>query len=428
MSVKVENIEKGIVKLEIEVSAEKFEEGMQKSFKKNQNKYAIPGFRKGKAPRNIIERYYGEGILFEDAVGFTYPDAYDAAVKEQGLEPVSYPEIDVVQIGKGKTFIFSAKVTLKPEVEISGYKNIEIAKVVESVTDEQVDAEIEKERSNNARITKVEDRATQNGDVCVIDFEGFVDDIAFEGGKGNDYPLTLGSNTFIPGFEEQLIGKEIGQDIDVTVTFPVEYHKEDLAGKEAVFKVSIKEIKEKILPELNDDFAKDISEFDTFVEYKNSVKEKINKKADEKSKTEMENALITKLIEMSEIEVPQVMIENRVDQMVQDFDRNLRYQGLDLRRYIEMSGGDYLGFRKRFEERAEKDVRTVLIIEKISKLENIIVTEEEVENNINEMVQKSGETYENVIKYLGEEGKESIKENLVFKKTIDFLIDNANLV
>lgn len=428
MSVKIENIEKGVIKLEIEVSAEKFEEGMQKSFKKNQGQFVVAGFRKGKVPRNIIERNYGEGAFYEDAVGFVYPDAYDEVVKAEKIEPVSYPEIDIVQIGKDKTFIFSAKVTLKPEVEISDYKNMEITKVVAIVSDEEVMAEIEKEQTRNARIVKVEDRLTKDGDICVIDFEGFVDEVAFEGGKGLDYSLTLGSNSFIPGYEEQLVGKELGADVDVTVTFPEDYNKAELSGKVAVFKVKIKEIKEKNLPELNDDFAKDVSEFDTLEEYKTSIKEKLAVKADEKAKTDMENQIIEKLVEAAVVEIPKVMIENRIDQMVQEFDRNLRYQGLDLRKYLEMTGGDYIGFRNRFEERAEKDVRSVLVIEHISKKENIHVTDEDIDKNIVEMAQKSGDTYENFVKYVGEEGKESIKENLVFRKTIDLLVDNAKLV
>jgi trigger factor len=428
MSTKIEKIQKNIIKLEIEVPAQKFEEAVQKSFKKNQTKFAIPGFRKGKAPRNIIERYYGESAFYEDAVEFAYPKAYEELIKKEDLEPVDYPKLDIVQIGKNKDFIFTATVTVKPDVEISEYKNIEINKVNTEVSEEDINNKIKEEQDRNARVIKVEDRTAKNGDICVIDFEGFIDGVPFEGGKGTDYSLTLGSNSFIPGFETQLEEKPIGEEIDVNVSFPEEYHKAELAGKPALFKVKINEIKEKILPELDDDFAKDISEFDTFIDYKNSVREKLQKALDENSKVEMENQLLDKLIQNAVIDLPDVMIENKIDQYIKEMDRNMRHKGFDLKKYLEITGGDYQSFRENFKERAEKEVKVSLIVEKIGKIENIQVTDEQLDNNIKELAQSSGDTYENFLKYINEEVRESLKETMVHQKTLEFLIDNTRVI
>jgi len=425
MNAKMESIEKNVVKLEIEVGVEKFEEGLGKSYKKNCKDFVVSGFRKGKVPRNVVERYYGEEVLFEDAVGFVYPDAYDDAVLQNELEPVEYPKIEIVQIGKGKNLIFSATVTIKPEIELGPYKGVEIDKEEVVVSDEQIDSEIEKEQSANARITNVEDRATKSGDVCLIDYEGFIDEVPFDGGKGNDYPLTLGSNSFIPGFEEQLLEKEIGQDLDVNVSFPDDYHEPKLAGKQVYFKVMIKGIKEKLLPEINNDFAKEISEFDTIEEYKNAIHEKLLKKASEDTKDNMEKALLDKVVKGSTVEIPRVMVENRLDSIIKGFDENLRAQKLNLKTYLEMTGGDYPGFRKRFEERAEDEVKTALVVGKIGKVENVDVLEEDIDNNIREMAEEYKDTYENLKQLIEKNGAESLIDGLMFKKTIKLLVDNA---
>lgn len=427
MNVKVENIEKNVVQLEIEVDAAKFEEGMQKSFLKNGKKFNIPGFRKGKAPRKMLERYYGEQVFYEDAINFVCPEAYDEAVKQNDLHPVDRPEIDVKQIGEGQNLIFTATVTVKPEVVLGDYKGVEVAKVEVNVTDDDVEKELQKAAEKNARLITVEDRAVQSGDTAVIDFEGFIDDVAFEGGKGTDYNLVIGSGSFIPGFEDQLIGVEKGAEADVNVSFPADYGKEELAGKPALFKVTVKDIKVKELPVLDDEFAKDVSEFDTLEAYKEDLRKKLVHSAEHKAEHETEDAVIDKVVDNAAVEIPDVMVENRIDSLARDFDMRLRYQGLDLQKYLEIMGMDEAGFRGQFHGRAEKEVKTQLVLEKIAQVEAIAVADEDVEAEIATMAEKYKQNAEEFKKHLRDEDIEYIKGDLIYKKTIEYLVANAKI-
>lgn len=428
MSVKLESIEKNVRKLTIEVEAEKFENAVERSYKKNVKKYEISGFRKGKAPRKIIERNYGEGVFYEDAVGFVYPDAYDLAVKEVGIDPVEYPQIDIENIGNGKDFVFTATVTVKPEVELGDYLGVEVEKNEPTVEESQVDEEIEKERQTNARVTKVEDRPVDDGDICVIDYEGLLDGVPFDGGTAQGHELTIGSNQFIPGFEEQLIGVEVGEKVELNVTFPKEYHQPDLAGMPVVFKVTVNELREKKLPELNDEFAQEVSEFDTLEEYKNSVREGLQKKADEEVKIAFENSALEKISENSNVEIPEVMINNRVEDMIKELESNLSRQGLNLDLYLQLTGMDQDKMKDEFKQRAENEVKVSLVIEAIAKKEEITVSDEDLEAKIKEMAENYNKTYEEIKELIGEPQQEAIKDNLVFKKAVDLVVGNAKVV
>ncbi len=428
MNVKVDKSELNVVTLEIEVDAATFEKGMQKAFLRNAKNFNIPGFRKGKAPRNIVERTYGEQVLYEDAINEVFPDAYDEAVAENDIHPVERPEIDIKQIGNGQNLIFTAKVTVKPEVELGEYKGISINKIEAQVSDEDIQSELERIADRNSRIVTIEDRPVQSGDITVIDFEGFIDGVAFEGGKAEDHELVIGSGQFIPGFEEQLIGVSAGADIEVNLSFPEEYHVKDLAGKPALFKVKIKEIKVKELPAIDDEFAKDVSEFDTLEEYKSDLKEKLLDNARHKAMHDTEDAVVKKAVENATVEIPEVMVENRVDSIVQDFDHRLRYQGLDLNQYLELTGMPMEAFRGQFQSRAKDDVKTQLVIEKISKAENIQASEEDLDEEIKKFAESSQQTEEEFKKHLREEDIEYIKGNIVVKNTIDFLVENAVIV
>jgi trigger factor len=427
MDVKMENIEKNVVQLEIEVDAAKFEEGMQKSFLKNAKKFNLPGFRKGKAPRKMVERYYGEQSFYEDAINFVCPEAYDEAVKQNDLHPVDRPEIDVKQIGEGQNLIFTAKVTVKPEVALGEYKEVEVAKIEVNVTDEELEKELQKTADKNARLITVEDRAVQSGDTVIIDFEGFIDDVAFEGGKGTDHNLVIGSGTFIPGFEDQLIGVEKDADVDVNVSFPEDYGKEELAGKPALFKVKVKDIKVKELPVLDDEFAKDVSEFDTLEAYKEDLRKKLLHSAEHKAEHETEDAVVDKVVDNAAVEIPEVMIENRIDSLARDFDMRLRYQGLDLQKYLEIMGMDADSFRGQFRDRAEKEVKTQLVLEKIAQVETVVVSDVDVEEEIAVMAEKYKQSVEEFKKHLRDEDIEYIKGDLVYKKTIEYLVKNAKI-
>lgn len=428
MNVKVENIEKNVVQLEIEVDAAKFEQGMQKSFSKNAGRFAIPGFRKGKAPRKMVERYYGEQVLYEDAINFVCPEAYDEAVESNDLHPVERPEIDIKQIGEGKELIFTAKVTVKPEVELGEYKGVEVSKIEVNVTDEDVEKELQTVIDKNARLVTVEDRAVQSGDTTIIDFEGFIDGVPFEGGKASDFELVIGSGQFIPGFEDQLIGTKTGDDVDVNVSFPEEYQKEELAGKPALFKVKIKEIKVKEMPAVDDEFAKDVSEFDTLEEYKQDLKNKLIHNAEHKAEHETEDNIIDKVVENATVDIPKVMVEKHIDNLIYDFDMRLRYQGLDLNRYMEIMGMDADAFRGQFASRAEKEVKTQLVLEKVSSTESIDAAEEEINEEIKRLAENYKQTEEEFKKHLKNDDIEYIKSNLIAKKTIKFLTENAKIV
>ncbi|MCX7748686.1 MAG: trigger factor [Clostridia bacterium] len=428
MNVKVENVEKNVVQLEIEVDAEKFEEGLQKSYLKNAHKFNIPGFRKGKAPRKIVERYYGEGALYEDAINIICPEAYDKAIEENDIHPVDKPEIDIKEIGGGKNLIFTAKVTVKPEVELGEYKGVEVAKVEANVSDEDVEAEFNKVVEKNARIITVEDRGVQSGDIAVIDFEGFMDGVAFEGGKGTNYNLTIGSGEFIPGFEDQLIGTKKDDEVEVNVTFPEDYGKEEFAGKAAMFKVKVHEIKAKELPVVDDEFAKDISEFDTLAEYKEDLKNKLLHKAEHKAEHETEDAVIDKVTENATVEIPRAMIEKQIDHMVYEFGMRLRYQGVELEQYLQMMGMNMGAFREQFAGKAKKDVKTQLTLEKVSKVEELSASEDELDEEIKKLAENYKQPEEEFKKHLKEDDIEYIKGNLIIRKTIKFLVENAKLV
>ncbi len=425
MKVKVENVEKNVVQLEIEVDAAKFEEGMQQSYKKNVSKFNVPGFRKGKAPRNIIERYYGEQALYDDAINIVCSEAYDNAIEENNIQPVDRPEIDIVQIGNKENLIFTAKVTVKPEVELGAYMGVEVKKAEANVTDEDVENEFNKVVEKNARLVSVTDRPIQSGDTAVIDFEGFIDSVPFEGGKGEDYSLVIGSGTFIPGFEDQLIGKNVADDVDVNVSFPEEYGKEDLNGKEALFKVLVKEIKVKELPAVDDEFAKDISEFDTLEEYKKDLRNKLEESAKNKAERDNEESVIQAVVENATVDVPNVMVEKHIDAMARDFDMRLRYQGLDLQRYMEMMGTDFEGFREQFRERAANEVKIQLVVEKIGQVENVEATDADVEEEITKTAEAYKQPAEELKKTLRPEDLEYVKNDIAFRKTIKVLTDNA---
>lgn len=427
MNAKVEKVENNTVQLEIEVDSAKFEEGVQKAFVKNAKKFNIPGFRKGKAPRKIIEKFYGEAVFYEDAINFVCPEAYDEAVKENAIEPVDRPEIDIKQIGNGENLIFTAKVTVKPEVELGEYKGIEVEKIEYNVTEEDIDNELKKMQEKNSRLITIEDRAVETGDTAVIDFEGFVDDEPFEGGKGENYSLEIGSGQFIPGFEEQLIGKNVGEDVDVNVPFPEEYHAKELAGKPALFKVKINQIKFKELPEIDDEFAKDVSEFDTIDALKEDIKNKLTEEREHKAKHEFEDAVIAKAVENAKVDIPPVMVETQIDHMINDFDMRLRGQGLDVEKYVQFTGSSMEQFRVQFKDQAEKQVKTSLVLEEIGKTEAIEVEEEEVEKEIGKLAENYKMEVDKLKEMLRPEDIESIKEELIIGKAVDLLVQDAKV-
>ncbi len=428
MSVKVEKTEKNRVRLEIEVDAAKFEEGLQKSYLKNIKKFNVPGFRRGKAPRNIVERYYGVEVLYEDAINIVCSEAYDKAVEENDIHPVDRPEIDIKQIGKGKNLIFVADVTVRPEVVLGQYKGIEVEKINVIVTEDDVEKELNKIAEKSARLITVEDRGIQKGDIADIDFEGLIDGVPFEGGKASGYRLEIGSGNFIEGFEDQLIGAMPGDDVEVNVTFPEDYSNEELAGKKALFKVIINDIKVKELPVIDDEFAKDVSEFDTLEEYKNDIRNKLKEAAEHKARHETEEKIINKVVENAEVEIPDVMVQRHIDNLVRDFDMRLRYQGLDLEKYLNIMGLEYTDFRNQFEKRAEAEVKTQLVLDAVSKAENIQATEEELDEEIEKMAESYKTDVEEFKKHLQDNDIEYIKDNIRIRKTVQFLVDSAKIV
>ena len=427
MAVKNEQIEKNLVKLTFEVSAEDFDKAINQVYKKNVKKFNVPGYRKGKAPRKIIEKNYTEAVFYDEAINSVLPQAYDEALKESGVESVARPEIDVEEIKKGEPVVFTALVTTKPEVKLGDYKGIEVEKIDHTVTDEDVDKDIEATQKKNARLITVDDRAIENGDIAVIDFEGFVDDVAFEGGKGEDYELEIGSGTFIPGFEDQLVGAETDADVDVKVTFPEEYHAENLAGKDAVFKVKVKEIKKRELPELDDDFASEVSEFDTMDEFRADVRKKLEEAAENKAKVETENAVIDKVIENAEFDLPDAMVETQIDNSVRDFAQRLSYQGMNLDMYMQYTGMTMDALRAQFAEQAKKQLSGSLVLEAIQKAEGIEAGPEEVELELVDMSKKYNMELDKLKELLGDAEKESIKKDLEIQKTITMIVNNAQV-
>lgn len=428
MSVKVEKQEKNMVKLEITVDNESFENGMQKAYLKNVKRFNIPGFRKGKAPRNIIERYYGEGVFYEDAINFVCPEAYENSLEQENIEAVSEPEIDIVQIGKGQDLIFTATVAVKPEVKLGNYKGIEIEKEAKKISAEDVNNELEKMREKNSRIVPVEDRAAKDKDIVTIDFEGFADGVAFPGGKGENYDLTIGSGTFIPGFEEQIIGSKIGDDVDVNVKFPEDYHAAELAGKDTLFKVKIKEIKLRELPALDDEFVKDVSELDTLADLKKDIKEKLQHEADHETKHELENQVVKLVADASEMELPDPMVAKQIENLAKDFDMRLKYQGLDIKKYLELTGTSAEDFKNQMQPQAIEQLKGRLVLEAIAKQENINVSDEEVEKETQKMAEGYKQELEHFKEHLSKEDIKYIKEGIIFDKTIEFLVDNAKII
>lgn len=423
MNSKLEKIEKNTATLEIEVSEEQFEKGIQKAYKKNVGRFNIPGFRKGKAPRVIIERYYGEGVFYEDAINEVCPEAYQAAVDQHKLHPVDRPEIDIVQLEKGKPFIFKAIVTVKPEVVLGDYKGIRVEKKEYPVTDEDVDKELENMRNANARMVAVEGRPAKKDDMVIIDYKGFVGEEQFEGGTAENQPLVLGSGHFIEGFEDQLIGAKAGDSVEVKVTFPEDYHAEHLAGEEAVFKVDVKEIKEKELPDLDDEFAKDVSEFETLEDLKKDIRKKLEERAAHRAKHETEDEVIKRVTELSEIDIPEVMIEKQIDSMVRDFEMQLMYQGLKLEGYLDYYKKSMEEFRDGLRSEATERVRTQLTLEKVSQAEGITASEEELDKELEEMAKRyKMEDIEKFKKSMGEDELNYIRESIIIRKTVDFLV------
>ena len=428
MSYRVEDLGKNMVKLTIEADAAEFEEALQKAYLKNRNRISVQGFRKGKAPRSIIEKLYGAGIFYEDAANLIIPDAYEKAAQESGLEIVSRPEIDVEQIEKGKPFIFTAEVAVKPEVTLGQYKEIEVeAKPVE-VTAEELDAELGRVREQNSRMITVDDRAVEDGDLTTIDYEGFVDGVPFEGGKGENQALAIGSHSFIDTFEEQLIGKKIGEEAEIHVTFPGDYHAKELAGKPAVFKVTVKEIKVKELPNLDDEFAQDVSEFNTLEEYKADLEKTIRERKEKDAKRAKEDAVVEKIIENAQMEIPQAMIDSQARQMADEFAQRLQMQGMQMDQYLQYTGLDADKFVETTKPQALKRIQTRLVLEAVVKAENIQVSDEELEKEFEEMAKAYRMETDKLKDLIGEKEKEQMKTDLAVSKAVDLVAAAAKEV
>ena len=428
MSLQVEKMEKNMAKLTIEVSAEDVEKAMQSAYQKAKGRISIPGFRKGKAPRKMIEQMYGKGVFLEDAVNALIPEHYSKALGECELEIVSQPKIDLVQTEPGKALIFTAEVAVKPEVTLGEYKGVEVPKSEIEVTDEEVDAEVKREQEKNSRTINVEDRAAQLNDIVTIDFEGSVDGVPFDGGQATEYPLTLGSNTFIPGFEDQLVGAKVGDDVDVKVTFPEEYQAKELAGKEAIFKCAVKKIEAKELPELDDDFAKDVSEFDTLAEYKEHVKTNLVEKKENEAKHAKEDAAVDKIIENAQMDIPEAMLETQCRQMLDDFSRRMQSQGLSMDQYFQFTGMTAEKMMEDMKPQALKRIQTRLVLEKVAEVENIQPTEEEVNEEISKMAEAYKMEADKLKELLGERELEQMKKDMAVQKAVTLVADAAKEV
>ena len=425
MSLQVEKLEKNMAKLTIETSAEDLEKAIEKAYQKQKSQISIPGFRKGKVPRQMVEKMYGKEVFYEDAANELIPDAYDKALSECEEDIVSSPKIEVTQIEAGKPFVFTATVALKPEVKLGKYKGVKIDKIDMEVTDEEVDAEIDRERENNARNITVEDRPVKDGDITTLDFEGFVDGVAFEGGKGENYPLTIGSGAFIPGFEEQLVGAEIGKEVEVKVTFPEDYQAENLKGKDAVFKCTIKEIKEKELPELDDEFASEVSEFETLAEYKEDVRKNLAEKKEKDAKNAREEAAVKAVVEDAEMEIPEAMLETQQRQMVDEFAQRITMQGLSMEQYFQFTGTNYQQMVEQVKPQAEERIKSRLVLEAVAKAEKIEVTEEDYEKELETMAEVYQMEVDKVKELLGDREKKNIMQDLAVRKAAEFVAENA---
>ncbi|MDI9241175.1 trigger factor [Fusibacillus kribbianus] len=428
MSVQVENLEKNMAKLTIEVPAEEVTKAIQGAYQKNKNKFNVPGFRKGKVPQKMIEKMYGAGIFYEDAVNAMLPGAYEKACEESGLEIVSQPEIDVTQIEAGKPMIFTATVAVKPEVTLGQYKGLEVAKQEVIVTDDDVMDEIKKEQEKNAAVVTVEGRPVEKDDTAVIDFEGFCDGEAFEGGKGTDFPLVIGSGQFIPGFEDQLIGKNVGDEVEVNVTFPTPYQAKELEGKDAMFKVTIKELKTKELPEIDDEFASEVSEFDTLEEYKKEVADKLKERLEADAKRKKEDEAVNKAVENASMEIPEAMIKTQASNMVNEFAQRMQGQGLTMEQYMQFTGTTREQMMEQMMDQAKKRIQVRLTLEAVAKAEDIQVSDEELDKEVEEMAKAYQMEAEQLKKFLGDAEKEQMKTDLAVQKAVDLLVAEAKEV
>ena len=425
MSLQVEKLEKNMAKLTIEVPAEEFEKAVQAAYMKQRKSIAVQGFRKGKVPRQIIEKMYGPEIFFDEAANIILPEAYSKAYDESGLDIVSTPVIDIVQIGKGQPFIFTAEVAVKPEVTLGEYKGLKVEKISNRVTQKEIEAKLEEEQKKNARTISVTDRAVADGDDIVLDFEGFVDGVAFEGGKGENYGLTIGSGQFIPGFEEQLVGVELEKEVDVNVTFPAEYHAAELAGKEAVFKCTVHEIKVKELPELDDDFAAEVSEFDTLDELKADIKAKIKEQKIAEGKRAQEDKAVETAVANATMEIPEAMLNTQVKQMYDEMAQRIQMQGLTMEQYFQFSGLTEEAMLEEIKPNAMRRIETRLVLEAIVKAENIEVTDEQVEEEFKKMAESYKMDVETIKQYMGAEAVDQMKKDMAVQEAVTFLLDNA---
>ena len=425
MSVQVEKLEKNMAKLTVEVPAEEVEKALQAAYMKEKNKISIPGFRKGKVPRAMIEKMYGAAVFYEEAANILIQDNYAAAMEESKEDIVSRPTIDVVQIEAGKPFIFTAEVAVRPEVTLGKYKGVQVTKIDTTVTDEEVEAALEKEQQKNSRTVTVTDRPVANGDTAVIDFEGFVDGIAFEGGKGENHPLEIGSHSFIDTFEDQLVGHNTGDEVEVNVTFPEKYQAADLAGKPAVFKVKINEIKTKELPELNDEFASEVSEFDTLAEYKEDLRKHLEVEKENEAKRTKEDEALKKIIDKSTMELPEAMIDTQCENMINEFAQRIAQSGLSMEQYMQFSGMTIDGLKEQVRPEAETRIKSSLVLEQIAKEENIEVSEDEINAEVEKMAAQYGMEADKLKEYLGDAEKESIKRDLSVTKAVDLIMENV---
>ena len=428
MSLQVEKLEKNMAKLTVEVPAEQFDEAIKAAYNKNKNRFNIPGFRKGKAPQAMIEKMYGPGVFYEDAANEAIDSSYGDAMKESGLEIVARPEIDITQIEKGKAFIYTATVAVRPEVTLGQYKGVEVQKADAEVTDSDVETELKRVQDQNARLVSIEDRPVEDGDQTVIDFEGFVDGKPFDGGKGTDYPLTIGSHSFIDTFEEQLIGKNIGEECEVNVTFPGEYHAKELVNKPATFKVTVKEIKKKELPELNDEFASEVSEFETLEEYKNDIRTKLADRKQKAATTENENRVVEKVVENAQMDIPDPMVDNEVMNMLQDTARRMQSQGLSLDQYLQYTGQTVDTMKEQMKPQAIRRIQTRLVLEAVAAAENITISDEKLEEELKKMADSYQMEVEKLKEYMGEFEKEQMKKDLAVQEAVDLLVSEAKLV
>ena len=425
MSLQVEKLENNTAKLTIEVAAEEFDKAIQTAYQKNKNKFNVPGFRKGKVPYVMIEKMYGAAVFYEDAANELIPGAYADAAKESELEIVARPEINVVQIEKGKAFIFEAEVTTKPEIKLGNYKGVKVDPIDATVTDEDVEAELDKVKEQNSRLVAKDDKAIEDGDQAIIDFEGFVDGVAFAGGKGEDYPLTIGSHSFIDTFEEQLIGKKVGDEVEVNVTFPEQYQAEELAGKPAMFKVAIKEVKVKEYPEVDDDFAQDVSEFDTLEEYKADIKKNLEEKKAQDAEREKESAVIEAIVKDSEMEIPEKMIEAQAEQMLEEFAQNIAMQGMSFDQYLQFTGGTVEQMKEQVKPQAQARIETSLVLDAIVAAEGIEASDDEYKEEIAKMAEQYKMEADKLEGYLSEDDQKNIKKDICAKKAAKLVVEQA---